>query len=199
MMKKTVMTKIKSLMISAAAALALIAPNIPVSARAGVVEAVSMTFQSGATFSGLMTFADDFSSISAVAGTLYGYCSTFGAYYQPGTSTNITWLFNHGTNQSSAPGTFSQYLMDGQDLGSNSWFSNYLYFAYDYSNPSALGVTSNTYVYNTSYSPMNRDLLVSASISAVPEPSTWAMLILGFAGVGLLAYRRRNQSALTAA
>jgi len=30
--------------------------------------------------------------------------------------------------------------------------------------------------------------------SAVPEPSTWAMMILGFAGVGFMAYRRRNQS-----
>jgi hypothetical protein len=29
--------------------------------------------------------------------------------------------------------------------------------------------------------------------SAVPEPSTWAMLLLGFAGVGFMAYRRRNQ------
>jgi hypothetical protein len=31
-------------------------------------------------------------------------------------------------------------------------------------------------------------------ISAVPEPSTWAMLILGFAGVGFLAYRRQDKS-----
>ena len=30
------------------------------------------------------------------------------------------------------------------------------------------------------------------TVAAVPEPSTWAMMILGFAGVGLLAYRRRN-------
>ena len=30
--------------------------------------------------------------------------------------------------------------------------------------------------------------------SAVPEPSTWAMMILGFFGVGFMAYRRRNQS-----
>jgi hypothetical protein len=29
--------------------------------------------------------------------------------------------------------------------------------------------------------------------SAVPEPSTWAMMILGFAGIGFMAYRRRNQ------
>jgi hypothetical protein len=28
---------------------------------------------------------------------------------------------------------------------------------------------------------------------AVPEPSTWAMMILGFAGVGFMAYRRRSQ------
>jgi hypothetical protein len=30
--------------------------------------------------------------------------------------------------------------------------------------------------------------------AAVPEPSTWAMMILGFAGVGFLAYRRRGQN-----
>jgi hypothetical protein len=34
--------------------------------------------------------------------------------------------------------------------------------------------------------------------SAVPEPSTWAMIILGFAGVGFMAYRRRNNLALHA-
>ena len=38
------------------------------------------------------------------------------------------------------------------------------------------------------------------SVAPVPEPATWGMMILGFAGMGLLAYRRRNQaSALTAA
>ena len=33
------------------------------------------------------------------------------------------------------------------------------------------------------------------TVSAVPEPSTWAMLLLGFAGMGFMAYRRRNQGA----
>jgi hypothetical protein len=37
-------------------------------------------------------------------------------------------------------------------------------------------------------------VLGGVTISAVPEPSTWAMMILGFAGVGFMAYRRRNQS-----
>jgi PEP-CTERM motif len=35
---------------------------------------------------------------------------------------------------------------------------------------------------------------LNLSISAVPEPSTWAMMILGFAGIGFTAYRKRNRS-----
>jgi hypothetical protein len=35
-------------------------------------------------------------------------------------------------------------------------------------------------------------------VNAVPEPSTWAMMILGFASVGFMAYRRRSKPALMA-
>jgi hypothetical protein len=35
--------------------------------------------------------------------------------------------------------------------------------------------------------------------AAVPEPSTWAMMILGFAGIGFVTYRRKNKMALNAA
>jgi hypothetical protein len=34
------------------------------------------------------------------------------------------------------------------------------------------------------------------SIAAVPEPSTWAMMMLGFAGLGFMALRRNNRTAL---
>ncbi len=34
------------------------------------------------------------------------------------------------------------------------------------------------------------------SIAAVPEPTTWAMMILGFMGVGFMAYRRKRQDGL---
>jgi hypothetical protein len=40
---------------------------------------------------------------------------------------------------------------------------------------------------------------VTSEIPSVPEPSTWAMMILGFAGVGFMAYRRKSQPALMAA
>lgn len=33
-------------------------------------------------------------------------------------------------------------------------------------------------------------------VGSVPEPSTWAMMILGFFGVGFLAYRRKSQVSL---
>ena len=34
------------------------------------------------------------------------------------------------------------------------------------------------------------------TVAAVPEPSTWAMMILGFAGIGFMAYRRKSQPTL---
>lgn len=37
---------------------------------------------------------------------------------------------------------------------------------------------------------------VNSTVSSVPEPSTWAMMILGFAALGFMAYRRRDSSAL---
>jgi hypothetical protein len=37
-----------------------------------------------------------------------------------------------------------------------------------------------------------------AAAPSAPEPSTWAMMILGFAGIGLMAYRRKSKPALMA-
>jgi PEP-CTERM motif len=39
--------------------------------------------------------------------------------------------------------------------------------------------------------------LADKNVTAVPEPSTWAMMLLGFAGLGYVGYRRakRNSSA----
>ena len=45
---------------------------------------------------------------------------------------------------------------------------------------------------------MNVDNIVVSAVAAVPEPSTWAMMILGFAGVGFMAYRRRKSAAIAA-
>jgi hypothetical protein len=41
------------------------------------------------------------------------------------------------------------------------------------------------------------DLSISLPLNGVPEPSTWAMMALGFAGLGFLGYRKtRSGNAL---
>jgi hypothetical protein len=44
--------------------------------------------------------------------------------------------------------------------------------------------------------PFGGEMAISA---AVPEPSTWAMMILGFAGIGFMAYRRKSNPVSMAA
>jgi hypothetical protein len=41
--------------------------------------------------------------------------------------------------------------------------------------------------------------IISEVTAAVPEPSTWAMMLLGFAGIGFMAYRRTLKPALMSA
>lgn len=49
-------------------------------------------------------------------------------------------------------------------------------------------------IYDGSLAASGNDFAIDdLSIAAVPEPSTWAMMIFGFFGVGFMAYRRRGQ------
>ncbi len=48
--------------------------------------------------------------------------------------------------------------------------------------------------YGTSGTPVTLALTQLSPVPAVPEPSTWAMMILGFAGVGFMAYRKRKSA-----
>jgi hypothetical protein len=45
----------------------------------------------------------------------------------------------------------------------------------------------------------NNNLGTGTITAAVPEPSTWAMMLIGFVGVGFMAYRRKAKPALIAA
>jgi len=57
------------------------------------------------------------------------------------------------------------------------------------------GATGLSYAYQNVY-----DVDISINqVAPVPEPSTWAMMILGFAGIGFMAYRRKSKPALMAA
>jgi hypothetical protein len=58
-------------------------------------------------------------------------------------------------------------------------------YSFDYSNNTAPGLGRAT------------DSLLVATASSVPEASIWAMLLLGFAGLGLVSYRARRATAPT--
>jgi hypothetical protein len=75
-------------------------------------------------------------------------------------------------------------FQNSENLGFDLDTANNTAFAFD---PSAL----DTYVIT-----LNVDgFSVSETVSAVPEPATWAMMILGFLGVGFMAYRRKQSGA----
>jgi len=98
--------------------------------------------------------------------------------------------------------TQPQWIYDNQFNGSgNPYVSNpgilFLAGGFDYnlysvaSGPSFLYYLSTFNPNGTLYNPGDPGTL---QVTAVPEPSTWAMMILGFAGVGFMAYRRRYRS-----
>jgi hypothetical protein len=53
-------------------------------------------------------------------------------------------------------------------------------------------------LYDTFYN-LFPNTLTETVASGVPEPSTWAMMLLGFAGVGFMACRRKSKPVLVAA
>jgi hypothetical protein len=61
----------------------------------------------------------------------------------------------------------------------------------------ALGLSTGAYVYTWGTGAHSDSLTIN--VGSVPEPSTWAMMLLGFCGLGYMAYRRRNTYALCAA
>ncbi len=56
------------------------------------------------------------------------------------------------------------------------------------------GASGNLIFSDTGTADQQGTLLAMVNVSAVPEPSTWAMMILGFFGIGILAYRRKGNA-----
>lgn len=92
-----------------------------------------------------------------------------------------------GLNWTIAPGTY--WLTAVATDGSNGGWQGALASGYwSFSNPGINNWLPTNFVF-----PEAR--VSDGAAPAVPEPSTWAMMMLGFVGVGVLAYRRRSQIA----
>jgi hypothetical protein len=108
------------------------------------------------------------------------------SYTATAISSLFVFQFRVGTNGS------VQMFADASDLGSAS-FSN---ISDDFGRNVYVRFADTDFLDGADWQlPLGSATLAVAS-PAVPEPSTWAMMILGFAGVGILAYRRRNRAAV---
>jgi hypothetical protein len=97
-----------------------------------------------------------------------------------------------------------KYFISGTTLGLN---DGYIYKAESFSTNSSITYLGSDYIDGSggnlnfpSYSAASADvqyLEVNFQIAGgVPEPSTWVMMLLGFASIGLLAYRSKNSHSL---
>ena len=176
-----------------AAATLAVACALPSIARADLAEQVDMSFASGATFSGVVTIADDFSHFTGVNGTLSG-----GGY---GTDA-INWVWDY-TNYSTGSNNLSNFLMDGDgtpgaDAANTGHYAYFVQLAVNGADPSHLSFTSGASYGGTDNDVEYSDAFVSGTISAVPETSNATLLLLGLGVVSAMTRKARatRQAAL---
>jgi hypothetical protein len=118
-------------------------------------------------------------SLFSVDTTLPQNNAPFGLY-------NYGIMFNAGTNNPTTSLTFDlaySGTLSASTFGISSNPNNAPTFIPAYFSVDVL--------YNQVIDP-NFGATAAPTISAVPEPSTWAMMILGFCGLGFMAYRRKQ-------
>ena len=170
----------------------------------GVLNSVTLTTQvSGSLeFKDARSFGYATDIINAVlytsGGTPYG---GFGAglpftFSSPGHGDGV--VFDTGVQHGSyGPSSYTNnYSTTFAPFYANVFYVPVLAYAYTTSgtNTSYITNVTSTFTFNETvtydYTP---------AVGSVPEPSTWAMTILGFAGLGALAYRRKSKRAIAAA
>ncbi len=151
-------------------------------AHATRLETLSLAFESGATFSGTVAFANDYTSVTGIDGILTGYTATDFSYVGGDATDHISWVLNPGYNYnySSTPNVFATYLFDGTP-GDFFSVNNVLTFAYDYTAAPTLALAAVGDGNSVNYT----DVAVSGSLSPVPLPGAlplFATVLLGIAG-----------------
>jgi hypothetical protein len=81
-------------------------------------------------------------------------------------------------------------------LGGQSFFITPTDDVYQNYSLTFLGASGQLSFIESGPSDLRGNLLDNVVVADVPEPSTWAMMILGFFGVGFMAYRRKGLGAL---
>ena len=158
------------------------------------------SFSYDSSNSGLLTFSE------LTAFTISGQSQTYGLSDVQG-SLNSYNYFGFDTNlRTFVPAAVNGYLgaVDGifaavDNGGHNGFFFDPLP---GQSDPLSNGGNDGAYAFyqNCGYCAAGPfPTFTSFTVSAIPEPSTWVMMILGFAGLGTMAYRRKAKPEFMAA
>jgi hypothetical protein len=98
------------------------------------------------------------------------------------------------------PGTFTNETVNQVVAPHTGLFLPIGEITYNYSAFSVSGAMITPEVASFDFVVDSLNVSVTGSVAgAVPEPSTWAMMILGFFGIAFMAYRRKSKPALMAA
>jgi predicted TIM-barrel enzyme len=170
----------------------LAAANMFVSeVSADVIYSVNGTYQlitstTISPFSGAITFANDGQSVIA-AEINAGALGIFNGSIAQGFSSSGLGFKIFNTTDFSSAGAYGLAFFSIDSVAISS-------------GQPIISIGSGTGFSHIAFQPVLSDLPLGSgnatlTISGVPEPSTWAMMILGFAGVGFMAYRRRNNVA----
>jgi hypothetical protein len=99
----------------------------------------------------------------------------------------ISDVLNYNYSTSSGLGTVSGYVISDTES------------ALSVADLASLGITPTATVSETNAFIFNNAFITASFQSDVPEPSTWAMMLLGFAGLGFAGYRASRKGASVAA
>jgi PEP-CTERM motif len=117
------------------------------------------------------------------------------------TLTDVKFSLVGQPNQSGSDFAFLNEITYGNtcaNLGTDAGCTIYLSFDTGQPSPSAGGGTTtwpDTIFTYDSYSQQPGGPAVAITVNAVPEPSTWAMMLICFAGLGFAGYRRTRRGA----
>jgi hypothetical protein len=175
-----------------------VAPNYVYPGLTGADTVASWTYNGGA---GLIDTSQGFNawygstSPSGFSGVQYAFVQSTGTLSQTFNSlaglTTISWLEGSRPNLGSVNGNESyQVLLNGVPIYTNTTPSDQNFT--DISVTGLLGLGTNTLEFVGLSRQDSTVFLDDVSVAAVPEASTWVMMILGFMSLGFVAYRRQQ-------
>ena len=155
---------------------------------------------SGTINLGFGTFANTLQSLQSTGNTFTGFIDTrYGSQTLGGSSYVVNNSQTNGPIDNSQTGTANFKIVIDTDTptwtitftnpnGTSQTFTEAATTLADF----GIGLSAGDIGTSAKFS--NLSLTDAPEVAAVPEPSTWAMMMLGFAGVGFLSYRRTRRN-----